>query len=371
MGVLLAGNAMHPRVERHPAPGIVFPPESSPGAAHELASRRFCAGILSDLLADAGLATLHVPRDTVLLHDLAGLGIDDARLIFGGVVPHAFLATKVIGHPLVDAQARAPRGWSHALAARMAPCVLPGYSVFAADDLIEAFRRIRAHGQVRVKCAGARGGHGQACIDEEASLLRWMQDLQPVDWEAGLVVEPHLEQIVAFSIGAVSVGAIDIAYSGFQYDTVDGAERRVYGGSRLHVVRGTLESLQGTTADAGMRAAIAHARRYEAAVRDAFPDFFATRRNYDIIRGVDGQGRTHCGVLEQSWRLGGASPAEVLAMRALVRDGALEQVEAATCETYDPAPEIPAGAEVHFQGPLGSSGILTKFASVRPHGNPA
>jgi len=378
MSVVLARQTVYPAPQmQRPAPGIVFPGEAAPGGGHELASRRFCAGILSALrmgesAGDAARTDYHVPRDTLLLHAAAALGIVSPQQLFGGVVPHAFLATKVIGHPLVEADAQAPAGWSHRLAQRMQGCVLPGYSVFGRDDLREAYRRLRGHGPVRIKCAGARGGHGQACIGDETALERWMQDLRPQDFEDGLAVEPHLEEVVTFSIGAVEAAGQSIAYSGIQFNTTDGCGRQVYGGSRLQVRRGTLEALlEDNATEPGMRQAIAHALQYERAVREEFPGFFASRRNYDIIQGVDGRGQWHCGVLEQSWRLGGASPAEVLAMRAFADDVALRQVEAATGEVYGEDAEIPDDAVIHFRGGLGSAGILTKFATVRPHGNPA
>ena len=43
----------------------------------------------------------------------------------------------------------------------------------------------------------------------------------------------------------------------------------------------------------------------------AFPGLFASRCNYDVVTGADGVGKHHSGVLEQSWRAGGASGAEI------------------------------------------------------------
>lgn len=44
----------------------------------------------------------------------------------------------------------------------------------------------------------------------------------------------------------------------------------------------------------------------DAAALDCFPGFFASRRNYHIGQGRDAKGRFKSGVLEQSWRIGGA-----------------------------------------------------------------
>ena len=47
--------------------------------------------------------------------------------------------------------------------------------------------------------------------------------------------------------------------------------------------------------------------------------FFASRRNYDVVAGLDARGQRRCGVLEQSWRVGGASPAELVALAAFLQ----------------------------------------------------
>jgi hypothetical protein len=62
-----------------------------------------------------------VPLDTIVGLDVAGaLGIAGEDDLFGGVVPHAFVATKSISHPLVDEGAAAPPGWSREFARRVA-----------------------------------------------------------------------------------------------------------------------------------------------------------------------------------------------------------------------------------------------------------
>src|SRR5215218_5880680 len=56
-----------------------------------------------------------VPSDTLVgLDTAAALGVRGEDDLFGGVVPHAFVATKAITHPLVGPNAPAPPGWSPA-----------------------------------------------------------------------------------------------------------------------------------------------------------------------------------------------------------------------------------------------------------------
>ena len=81
--------------------------------------------------------------------------------VFGGVVPHPFVATKVITHPLVSRDAVAPEGWAYDLGEALAEVVLPGYSVFSFADAKAAGARMlksgaklrRANGPAKVPVA--------------------------------------------------------------------------------------------------------------------------------------------------------------------------------------------------------------------------
>ena len=73
------------------------------------------------------------------------------------------------------------------------------------------------------------------------------------------------------------------------------------------------------------------------------------------------------GVLEQSWRLGGASGAEIGALEAFRADPSLRIVRAMTREVYGEAPALPAGAVVYYSGVDASVGALTKYALTEPH----
>jgi len=63
---------------------------------------------------------------------------------------------------------------------------------------------------------------------------------------------------------------------------------------------------------------VAAARRYDEATVE-FHGFTASRRNYDVGQGVGADGRPRSGVLESSWRMGGASSAELAALTAFAR----------------------------------------------------
>jgi hypothetical protein len=99
-----------------------------------------------------------------------------------------------------------------------------------------------------------------------------------------------------------------------------------------------------------------------------YQGMFASRCNYDIAQGVDEEGRWYSGVLEQSWRIGGASGAEVAALEAFRDDPSLSVVRASTTEIYGESPTLPPGAAVYFQGNDDKVGPLTKYARLDEYG---
>src|SRR5579871_5197850 len=111
-----------------------------------------------------------VPKDTLLRADADALGIRDESDLFGGVVPHRFIATKSITHrALDDAQALPPR-WSPALAEALRGVVLPGYSAFDVGDVRRAATALLEHGRVRIKPAHGIGGAGQHVAGDAAEI---------------------------------------------------------------------------------------------------------------------------------------------------------------------------------------------------------
>src|SRR5438876_6983072 len=92
-----------------------------------------------------------VPHDTLTRTEAAGLGVRGAHDLFGGVVSHEFVKTKIISHGLISDAARRPSGWSDAFARRVLAVVLPGYSVFTRTDALAAIERLLSLGRVRAK----------------------------------------------------------------------------------------------------------------------------------------------------------------------------------------------------------------------------
>ena len=145
-----------PRVRRTARRGVVVTYALAAGAiatatkrAPEQASRR---GSPSSRATRSPASTMRgarydgpvyfVPSDAMVGIDAAqALGIHGEDDLFGGVVPHRFVATKVITHPLFDVQAHAPEGWVPEFPQAVAGSVLDGFSAFAREDARRAGAR--------------------------------------------------------------------------------------------------------------------------------------------------------------------------------------------------------------------------------------
>lgn len=312
-----------------------------------------------------------VPPGTIVGTDAAReLGLESEEDLFGGVVPQAFIETKAITHPLVRPDADAPFGWSRDFASRVTGSVLPGYSVFSLPDAREAGRRLLHEGPLRLKPVLATGGRGQAQITTEQELDQALEHIDEQELARhGLVLEANLEHVTTFSIGQIRVAGKTVSYYGTQRLTPDNSGETVYGGSDLVVCDGDYDTLLGLDLPEKARLAVMQAQVYDEAASACFRGFFASRRNYDVAQGIDGRGRACSGVLEQSWRIGGASGAEIAALEAFSK-GASGAVQASTVELYGEAQSVPPGATVLFRGEDAEVGFITKYVMVEDHGNP-
>ena len=321
-----------------------------------------------DSLARYPAPKYFIPHETLTSAAASRLGIHGEDDLFGGVVPFSFAGTKTITHPLVRTRSVAPRGWSIEFPRRVSKVVLNGFSAFDADDAFIGGRRLLEQGAVRVKLATANAGKGQFVVDTMAALATTLDRIDPSDMsEAGIVLEQNLAEVTTYSIGQFRVGDTVGTYYGLQQLTTNNHGATVYGGSAITVVRGDYDSLLSLHLSDDIRLAIVQARVYDDAADQCFPEFYASRRNYDVARGKDASGSPCCGVLEQSWRAGGASGAEIGALEAFARYPSLHAVRAMTREVYGETPTLPANATVYFSGTDPRVGRLTKYAWVEPY----
>jgi len=316
-------------------------------------------------------APFFVPGDTLTLPDAARFGIRNAGDLFGGVVPQAFVATKSITHPLPHPDATAPEGWQPSFGERVAEVVLPGFTAFDRADARRAGHLLLAAGAVRLKRPDGVGGRGQTVIRDRRQLEEALESIEAARLTAeGVVLEANLFDVRTFSVGQTRLGGILVSYCGTQRLTRANDGSQVYGGSELLVARGDWDDLLALELAPQTRTAVAQARVYHEAALDCFAGMFASRSNYDVAQGYDESGTGRSGVLEQSWRIGGATGAEIAAIGAFLADPALRSIGASTTELHGDCGELPDDAVVYFQGDDEVTGPLVKYARLHPHGHP-
>jgi hypothetical protein len=316
------------------------------------------AGYYTNELGGTG-SLFFVPDQTLLLEEAQSLGIRSTDDFFGGVVPRQFVKTKSISHPLISSSARRPDGWSESFSMATHRSVLPGYSAFHPSDArVAAERLLPRDGGIRLKrtlCSGGRGQIVIAAVNELEQFLTEIRDEELATY--GLVLEANLRDVKTLSIGFV------LSYYGTQRRTRDNDGNPAYGGSDLVCVRGDWDALLRATTEENVRVAVEQAKSYNDAMRE-FPGFMASRRNYDVGQGFDAQGRWRSGVFESSWRVGGASPAELLAIAAFIDDPEVTIIEACHYEKYGHFDEPPDHSTVHFRGEDPQAGPLMRYTTL-------
>jgi hypothetical protein len=305
-----------------------------------------------------------VPDDTLLVDEASSLGIRGPNDFYGGIVPRPFIKTKAITHGLVEENAERAPGWSPAFAERVSEIVLPGYTVFSAGDARTAAKRMLRRGGIRVKKPLGASGKGQSLVTTLQELDALLETYASEEMATyGLVLEENLRQVRTLSVGHIAIDGFTVAYCGVQRITKDNEGRSVYGGSDLVCVRGGWDALDALAVEPDVRAAVAEAKLYDQAMSE-YPGFMASRRNYDIGQGIDSEGRPRSGVFESSWRIGGASPAELLALTEFAQDPSAQVIEAAHVADFGKHREAPAGAVVHFEGDDPQAGPLIRYTMV-------
>ena len=339
---------------------------------HERQSHRKLADKIADLLGlqttdpDLGAGgTYLIPSDTIIgLADKQRFEINTPDDFFGGWVAEPFMATKAISHSLFDDDSQAPPGWNPQFALSTSNAVLRGYTAFSIKDAHHAAQRLLQNGPLRIKAVCASAGRGQTRIENNEQLAQALAHIDETEiavW--GLTLEEDLQRVMTFSVGQAEVAGMLISYVGTQQLTRNNQGEQVYGGSRLTVVRGDYTELLQLPLSERIRMAIAQARIYEATAFHCFPGLLASRRNYDVAQGFTHAGEFRSGVLEQSWRIGGASGAEVVALESFTRDKSLVVVRATTREVYG-ACRPPEQACILYHGDDADVGPITKYAEL-------
>jgi hypothetical protein len=343
--------------------------------AHEAATHTACAKQIAALAempyagdycsGDGGQDSLYfVPSRTLVRSEAQRLRIHGEDDLFGGAVAAEFVATKAISHPLVASEAVAPAEWSHEFEHAVREVVLKGCTIFSMRDAQRVGEKLVDLGPLRVKPTGAAGAQGQALATNKTELTSALVDIDEREISrCGLVFEENLTRCETLSVGYSHIAGLKIAYTGAQRLTRNNSGKSVYGGSDLFLVKGGLQDLRKHTFPQNVCLAIDQAQLFDAAVGEFYPAMFASRRNYDVAQGLDWQGNWRSGVLEQSWRIGGATPAELAALEAFKFDPRLQSVRTSSVELYgSDRSSIPVEATIYFEGVDDRVGPMIKYA---------
>ncbi|TKT74728.1 DUF3182 family protein [Aquamicrobium sp. LC103] len=343
---------------------------------HEAISHAAVAERLAGLLelrfaGDCGARKLGRNCYVVPQHTLSGaesakrLNIKSEHDLLGAWLPEAFMAGKAIMHPLIPKFSTAPASWRQALPALAINLVLPGFTAFCRQDASAAAHTLLGSGPVRLKRVNARGGHGQTVVSSPAEIEPAIDSLDTdISLDDPLVVETNLREVTTYGVGQIRLPRQSASYWGTQFRTTNNQGKQAYGGTELFVVPGGYDDLLAHVQSPMLRDAIACAMHFDGLADRYLPEMIASRRNYDVACGIDPNGTMRIGVLEQSWRVGGATAAEILALEALANDPTLAAVRARTVEIYGGKDMPPEDALVGFDGEDEMEGPLLKFARV-------
>ena len=368
-------------VPRHDAVVLLRTRDSLP--EHEAMVHRDIAMRIADFLdvpfqgmfdpkQHAALRCYYVPDATIVGRTLReSLGIQDEQDLFGGYAEYDFMPTKAISHGLLSPQAAQPEGWSTEFSARVAGTTLPGFTAFSPADVREAARILLEKNRlIRLKPVHATAGRGQVVVRKLEELEPALAAHDPAELrDCGMVLEAQLDDVLTYSVGQFRLPGLTASYIGTQCLTRDNAGEEVYGGSRLCIRRGGFQELLRLEMDEEARRAVEMAAAYDAAADACYPEFFASRRNYDVAAGIGAHGQRLIGVLEQSWRIGGASRAEIAAMEVFAADADCTCLWAETLELFGSESSAPPNAIETFSGEDTDLGMIRKYVTVEAYGN--
>ncbi|WP_435656570.1 DUF3182 family protein [Brucella pituitosa] len=282
---------------------------------------------------------------------------------YGGIIHHGFMATKLVTHPHWHDDDNLPEGWAGNFAAWLQDCVLPGFSVFSHGHALDAAGTLLKKHKVRFKNPYASGGKDQIVIETVRALDGFLETVSDREIANGLVIEEHVENSTTYSVGLVQIENHIGSYLGRQYTSQDNDGSAVYAGSRLRMVRGGWDALLRQLHSPVAHRIVENARRYDEAARQHL-GLVASRRNYDVLVGPITENGVRCGVLEQSWRVGGASPAEILAMEKLMQDESITAVQAFLRESREQAPTFRDDDFIVYSGEDDFGQPLHKYARI-------
>lgn len=259
------------------------------------------------------------------------LGVTSQNQIFGSVIEPIY-AEKSIFHPLINKPEVAPRNFPHKFPKQLfeSKATLPGYTVFCLDDALSAFELLKLQGVVvRLKDPQGSSGTKQLIVASRTEVEEFVKSIDPSKLKAlGLVLESNLinssdpkAALRAYSAGWTVIDGKIYSYIGEQMFGETGTVDR-YLGTKLYMVRGTTNNLIDFAKEKKLQSILQCLSKVKRAMV-FLPYLIGSRINFDFLVGIPEtlpanryiKERTY--VVEQSFRVGGATPAELLGIQYL------------------------------------------------------
>jgi len=237
-----------------------------------------------------------VPSKTLPKKAAHALGITTVHDFYGGAVEDLLHVSKSALHSRIRKDSNQPLAYSEKFAAQVADVVLPGFTFFGVDEGFDE-----------------SDGAGQDLVTSIGHLRSLLGSLDPYFVsQNGMVLEVNLEDARTTSAGIFYLGGELYSQLARQKD-IKMNGRTLYGGAVMRICRGGFDSLSRCSRGdnhSGLvieQAGIIHERM-------GLFDPLVSRASYDVLQGITSQGEFLSGVTDITYRLGGSSPAEVLAL---------------------------------------------------------
>lgn len=264
-----------------------------------------------------------------------------------------------------------PPAWNRPFAATTEDTGLPGFTVFSEQDAHHALERLLDEGHVaRGKRAAAAGGNDQFLLETPNDLKRvWDRVSTDELQKLGLVVEANMRPgFNVIAAGQTLLNGIQVSFAGSVRELPAQADQRYFGGTDVVLTRGGFDSLtpyfrnDNETLNAIQKIAGFHnnARQHLGLI--------ASRSAYTVLSGTAHNDKNYSGVLEQSWRIGGSSGPEILAIQAFQDDPSLQAVNGVSRNLLGADATAPPNARVHYRGDDSFYGPVTVYSCIRPIG---
>jgi hypothetical protein len=262
----------------------------------------------------------HVPSRTLTQAEAEVRHITDPSDLYGGVIGENSLPTsKTALHQVVG---ESPAGYSRQVANALAESgvTLPGFAVFNRADATTAYQNLSQNGQqVRLKEPFQSDHEGQAVVISEMALQNYMAGITDAALhEQGIVLEANVLDPQTISAGSIILNGRTYSFYGSQKSVIHKGRER-FGGGEILVIEGDLLDLNKTLIDDTpendhTRTAIIQAHQAHSIF--SYYDPTLSRYSFDVVQGMDAQGNFISGVCDQTFRVGGLTPAEMLAIEA-------------------------------------------------------